>query len=414
MHKIWISGILVFLSISALSQVSNEYLSLAAAIETALNKNPDINQLRSRTDQKSLEWKTQIGLPNPELVFAREGISAIDPVPFNEQRIEFQQEIRFPATTLYELKRINREKRALELQLESVKRDITVHVKRYYIDVIYAIYLTNLRKEEHRLATELFDAVQARKEGGVGTDMDCLASELNLAEAENNLNDADKIYHEARYTLFNFMGLLPSEQKYTITFADTLTTREDLIQQEEAMNTLNTQPMYRSLTEQVRASEENMKAKQSGFLPDLRLGLMAQDFGTGYHFRGFETGIRIPLWGAITQKGQIEMARLQKAETEWHQQAVLLDLKKRIEMAWHSYLNSKTILERYQSQMKDKATRLRLLSLEAYQLGQIDLLKLIEAQRLYLSSEKRYLDAVHDYYLRLAELEYFMDNELIY
>jgi cobalt-zinc-cadmium efflux system outer membrane protein len=64
--------------------------------------------------------------------------------------------------------------------------------------------------------------------------------------------------------------------------------------------------------------------------------------------------------------------------------------------------------------MKNKASQLQSMTLKAYQLGEIDLLNLLNAQQTYLANEQRYLSALRDYYLQLVALEIYLDRELVY
>jgi cobalt-zinc-cadmium efflux system outer membrane protein len=64
--------------------------------------------------------------------------------------------------------------------------------------------------------------------------------------------------------------------------------------------------------------------------------------------------------------------------------------------------------------MKEKAGRLQSLTLRAYQLGEIDMLNLLNAQQIFLTSEQRYLTALRDYYLQLVALEIYLDKDLVY
>ena len=54
------------------------------------------------------------------------------------------------------------------------------------------------------------------------------------------------------------------------------------------------------------------------------------------------------------------------------------------------------------------------MSLKAYQLGEIDVLNLLNAQRAQLQSQQRYLLALRDYYLQLVALEKYLNKELVY
>ena len=96
------------------------------------------------------------------------------------------------------------------------------------------------------------------------------------------------------------------------------------------------------------------------------------------------------------------------------QQEIKMKMKKQIEYAWHNYSVSRSIVNRYNTSMKDKAAKLQNLTLRAYQLGEMDLLNLLNAQQTYLASEQRYLIALRDYYLQLVALEIYLEEDLVY
>jgi outer membrane protein, heavy metal efflux system len=398
----------------AAAQEDGPRLLLKEAVDQALNMNPQIKKMQATLAGKSAEWRTAVGLSNPEVSYAREGISAATAEPFSEQRFAIQQEFDFPLTTYYRLKKIYHEKEALAKQLDALKQEITVGVKSRYIDILYAQQIRELRARTYQLSKDLDDAVKARVESGVGNYMDQLSSEIRLVQSENQQYEAELLFLEARYRLFNFIGLNPDEQRYDIQFADTLMTHDELIEQEIALYTLEDQPLYRSAKLMLTASEYSLKEANSGFLPNIRIGYLAQDFGTGFRFHGLETGIRIPLWGMFEEKGRIQIALSARDELLWDQKAIELSIKEKIELAWHSYDNSQITIQLYNTQLKEKSEKLLALTQEAYRLGQIDLLKLNEAQQLFLSSQEKYLLALKDYYKRLIELEPYVNKELVY
>jgi outer membrane protein, heavy metal efflux system len=389
-------------------------LTLHDAVSAAMQMNPEIRRLEAGLAGKASEWKTLLGIANPEISFAREGLSAIEPEPFTEQRLAIQQEFDFPLTSHYRIRQSQFGKEALFQELAALKQEVVAGVKTRYTEIMYVNYIRNLRADAYRLSKELDDAVRMRVESGVGTYMDQLSSEIRLAQAENQQYEAERMYHEARYRLFSFIGMDPDDQRYDIEFADTLLTHNELIEQEIALYTLENQPRYLSSQAKLAASGFALKEAKSGFLPAVRLGYLAQDFGTGYRFRGFETGLSIPLWGMFREKGRIDLARSAHNELLWKQKSIELDIKEKIEIAWHSYDNSQLTIQFYQTRLKGRSEELLALTQEAYRLGQIDLLKLIEAQQLYLSSQEKYLGALKDYYLRLIELEQYVNKELVY
>lgn len=389
-------------------------LTLHDAVSMAMQMNPQIRKLEAGLEGKSVEWKTAIGINNPEISYAREGISAIETTPFSEQRFAIQQGFDFPLTTSYRLKKVSFERESMAQKLEAMRKEISVGVKTRYAELLYAEYIRRLRADNYRVSKQLDDAVRMRVESGVGAYMDQLSSEIRLTQSENQQYEAERMFHEARYRLFNYIGMNPDEQRYDIQFADTLLTHDKLIEQEIALYTLAEQPLYRSSVALLKASDFAIKEAKSGFLPAIRIGYLAQDFGTGFRFHGIETGLSIPLWGMFGEKGRVEMAKSFHNELLWDQKAVELDIKEKIELAWHSYDNSQVTIQLYQTRLKQKSEELLALTQEAYRLGQIDLLKLIEAQQLYLSSQEKYLNALRDYYMRLIELEQYVNKELVY
>jgi len=294
------------------------------------------------------------------------------------------------------------------------ENEIKAEVKSRYVDVVYALHLQKSRQNQLTLAQELYNAVYTKFETGMGNGIDLANAELRLEQAKNDLDQTEWILHQARYGLFYAMGLPVEEQKYSIQFLDTLQATDVEISQILTLSVQEKQPEFLSTKNQLLASDYFLKEARSNILPDIRLNLYAQDYGTGYDYKGFEVGLRIPIWYPFDQKGKINIALARHQEIEWKQQQIRLNMKKQIEYAWHDYSVSRSIIERYNSTMKGKADHLRTLSMRAYQLGEVDLLNLLNAQQTYLSSEERYLAALRDYYLQLVTLEKYLDKDLVY
>jgi len=405
--------LLIFIQATSL-QSQNNKISLERAVETSLKNNPALKQWEARLKAKKQERKLAYGIENPELTYFKEGINDNTTPAFDEQRIAISQSVDFPLKSIYKVKKSKGEYRVLEMQFLAFKRNLTANVKRLYVDLLYAIYYQKLTGEQFTLAKNLNDAVQSRAEAGAGTGMDQLKAEIQLAKAKNDIDYAERILHQARYELFNVMGLGEDDQKYTIAFDDTLRTKNDVIDQDAALEFTSKHPNYTSYVEKQRAAEYGVKAAKSGYLPDISFSLYQQDYGDGYDFTGFEVGLSIPLWFTINQHVKTQQALAKLEEFQWRQKEVLLNMKMQIEHAWHNYEASKQNLERFKEIIAIKSDKLRSLTLEAYKLGEIDLLNLLNAQQLYLDTRKNYLKVLQDYYLQLIELEKYMNKEIVY
>lgn len=391
-----------------------QLLTIKDAVNQAIQNNARINQMRSQLNQKKEAWRTQTGIASPEISFMKEGMNNKAADPFQEQRISLSQSIDFPLTAAYRLKALKEEQQALEFSIQEEERIVKAEVKARYVDVLYALYLQKLREQQLKLSTELFNAVYTQFETGMGNGMDLTKAELQVAEANNDIDDARRQLHQARYSLFFLMGLPPENQKYTIEFMDTLRSNDVEISQITALSVLTEQPAFQSSVKQLDAFDYYLKEAKSNVLPDIRFNLYKQDYGTGFNFNGFEVGLSFPLWYALEQKGNVRINRIRHQEIQWKQKEIRSLVKEQIEHAWHSYEVSRSVIKRYDATIRSKAEKLQALTLSAYRLGEVDLLNLINAQQIYLNSQQRYLSALHDFYVQLVELERFLDLELVY
>lgn len=406
--------IILFVLVSVVSRGQENLLLIQQAVDSALLNNPDLNQAKAVLSQYENEWRTLTGIEAPEISYFEEGINHDVAKPFEERRWTISQTIDFPSTTIYRLKAVKQEAKALSYRVKAMENEIKSQVKSRYIEVLYALHLKTVGEKQKALADELYNAVYTQFETGMGNGMDLMNAELQVAEAENVLNEAERLLHMARYSLFYLMGLEVSEISYGIQFSDTLKSSEVEIKQIQALAVLQEQPNYMAALCDFQASQNKLKEAKSNILPDIRFNLYQQNYGNGFNYNGFEIGLSIPIWLPFEQRGKIKMAEARQTEIEWKQKSIELDMKQQIEHAWHSYQSSKQIIDRYNETMSSKSQKLQQLSLKAYQLGEIDLLNLINAQQTYLINQKRYLSSLRDYYLQLVQLEKFLNQELVY
>lgn len=405
---------LILLSTVLFSAAQDSLLTIQQAVESAYHRNTELQQMWARLEQKKNVWRTEMGISAPEVSYFKEGISTEPGDLYDEKRWTVSQEIDFPLTTSYRLKGIAEDVKALEYQILSREREIKAEVKSQYIEVMYALFLQNSRKNQLKLAEDLYKAVYTKKETGMGNGIDLVNAELKMEEAKNDLDQSEWILHKARYGLFYAMGLPVPEQQYSIQFSDTLMASNIEISQIFALAVQEEQPDFLASEHEFSASNFYLKEAKSNILPDIRLNYYKQNFGSGYNLNGFEVGLRFPIWYPFEQKGKISMATAKQTEIKWKQDEIRLKMKRQIEFAWHNFSVSRSIINRYNETMKNKAALLQSLTLKAYQLGEMDLLNLLNAQQTYLASEQRYLVALRDYYLQLVALEIYLDKDLVY
>lgn len=390
-----------------------EELSIKSAVEFALSNNPEINKISEQINVKNGEWWTSFGLDSPNLSYTKEGIEN-NTDNFAEQKWNVQQSIDFPLTTYFRLNRISNEKVALEERLTHSKRELVADVKTKYVEVLFSSRIVELRQKQIKLAEEVKNTASTKLEAGEISELEVMKSEIQLAEANNLFEDAKQLYHKARYILFNKIGLDPSLQKYNIKFDDTLNISSENISQDVVLTDLDKQPLISSYKNLLVATSSQISEAWSSFLPKINFSYFYQDFGTGYDYNGFEVGVSLPLWFIFNQNGEIQIAKAKNREVEWSVKETKLDMKTEIEHAWHGYEANKQKIQKYESTIRTNAEELLNLTLLGYQLGELNLLRLLDAQQTYLNSEINFYGALKDYYNQLIQLEKYMDKEIVF
>jgi len=287
-------------------------------------------------------------------------------------------------------------------------------VKSQYVEILYAKYYYNLVNERIGTYRRLLDAILTKYENGSANKLDVLNAKIRLNEAENELSKAEAHLHRQRYQFFEIVGLDPESQAYEIRFADSLRTHESFISQEEVLNNLHNYPGIKKEELTLQANDDKIKAAKAKWFPNVSVSYLRQDFTSGFRFNGIEVGLEIPIWGKHTISADVKVQQALLSQNKWQLYETELMYKKQIENAWHSYEKAKEVLDNFHDEQSKSTIELLELSEEAYAIGQLDLIMLLDAQSLYINNQQIYLNVLRDYYLYLIELEKFTDYELVY
>lgn len=394
-----------------------EALGVRDAIELAMERNPAVNRTRQGIAALEGAWWSGWGLASPQVSYLEEGIGdGQDPaVPgFLERRWSVSQDVASPLASYYGLKRTSAEQGALGLALDAQNVMLRAAVKRSYVELVYAREILHLREQEVQLSRDLDEAVRTRLEVGEAAEIDVMKAELQVAEAESNHAEATRQFQNTRYGLFNVVGLDPEEQRYEVAFPDTLVYVPVEITEDAVLAGIRSAPDLLAAEGRVRAAALGVSAAWWSAFPSLQLQFFKQDLGTGFDFHGFQVGFSVPLWFPLNERGAVQQARAEERQRQWQRQETLLALKKQLEQTWHGYETSLAVIRRYSEDVNARADELLELTREGYLLGELDLLTLLDTQRTYLASRKRYWDALRGYYLHLIDLERFVGREIVF
>jgi cobalt-zinc-cadmium efflux system outer membrane protein len=412
MRKIILVCWMIIMPVSGLAQTESEgILTVQEAIRMAMNQNPDLRQAQEQIQIQRSLVRPAWGVDSPEVYYFKEGL---DEGAFTEQRWGISQSFDFPLTGYLNSRKAAGDVNLAQRQADLLDVQIRAEVKRAYTNVVYAIKQVDLARNELELAGELREIANARLNVGESTELDLIRADIQLNGAQNKLAQSRDLFNQARYQLFRVIGIEPEGQEYGISFVDTLSWIDVSISQDEVMNGLNESPEMKVAETLSESARRNIAAEKSRYLPDLRISYYHQDFGSGYDFTGFEVGVSVPLWFGLNESRRVMRARSELRQTQWNRNRTILQVKEKAENAWHSYNTSRDAILSYRNFVQTRASTLLKLTSEGYRAGELDLLRVLEAQRTYLESEQKYYDSLKKYYEQLIELEKYIPNELVF
>lgn len=411
-HSVILAALMLFQAAPAPGDTTDlSTLSVQKALEIAYRQNPQVKQLQYQIRAQEKQETLSFGLADPEISYMREGIDNGD---FSEQRWSVSQSLEFPLSSIYRNKQEKATTGSLQLKLQDLQNQVKAEVKTAYTQLAYALQSGNLAGERVQLFENLSEAAQARADMGESSEIDAMQADLQLQEARNNQETTFKEIMNARYDLFQTIGLDPEDQTYDIGFTDTLSYKIVDIEQDEVMIHLEDHPKLKQIQREVDATSFGKKLAKSTYLPDLNLSYYRQDFGNDYEFYGFEVGVSIPLWFMAKQSPEVQKANAVQNATEWKYEDYRLLLKKQAEQTWHSYESAKNNIERFRENIQAKSYDLVQMTQKGYSLGELDLLTLLEAQRTYLRTQETYYQTLRDYYLTVIDLERYLQTDIIF
>jgi len=412
-----LTKILFFVILSTISAKANtdsldsRNISVRDAIKRAEKNNPQLqkvlNEINSLSSLKSSFYSPSI----PVLSYTNEGIGN-DNVA--ESRLAFTQDFNFPLKTYYQVAAQNSKIEHLKLKYQEQYLKIREDIKIIYANLIYSNEYHRIKELQYKIADSLQIAVAMRLDAGFASELDRIKSKIYYDNSLNELKESEVNLHTARYALFNLMGLDPDLQSYNINFPDSLVYFEINIIQKEVLQKMKNYSGYLAELENVNSIKEEYNVSKSEYLPDLSFSIYNQSFKVGDPAFGYEIGVKLPIWFLLDQSPKITSKQYEIEMANNNQYSKYLELKQEIEYAWHKYDISRNKIKRFTVSIINDARKLLDLTFEAYLAGRVDLINLLDAQRIYLDNEIKYYEELKEYYSKVIILEKFLNEEIVF
>jgi len=390
-------------SVSGMAQEVTQ-LTLQTALTFAEQNNPALKAAKNEIDAAKGRGVTTWWLADPEVSVEWEGIPRGEgPDQFGSRKIAFSQEAEFPLNMYWRKRLANRDVLLSEKRFDEGRLELRAAVIGAWYDWLAARDGLALARERVELAQQFVDKVEIRRRVGEAPAIEVVRAGVELAQAQNQLQEKQSVFTEAAARLNSTLGQAPQS---AIVSADSLRYRPVEVALKAIRQHAQTHhPRLLASEARVDAAGISRKLAWGSLLPDFKVSLFRQNIGGDPDFYGVELGLQIPLWFAFRQRGEIQQAGATLAMQKNLRSDVRLKLLAEIDDAYARFVAAKKQLENFNSTLLEQAAEVYRIALRSYEQGEAGYLQLLEAQKTLIEVRQSHIDALARYYTALAALE---------
>jgi cobalt-zinc-cadmium efflux system outer membrane protein len=397
-----------------------QQLALPQVVEVSLQNNGDLKSFREEKGIRDA-GKIRAGLlPNPTLDLEGGTGELTGSSTENSLSLGISQEFFLAGQRDKRLSIADRELDMYRWQLTDRERVLREEVKTAFYDTILANKRIELSDRAIELNRQLFDVTKERLSAGDIPELEMNLVKVELARSEGAKIDVEKILGQNQLKLWTLMGLPTGEAPTLTGNLDTdVTVKKSLLDLKQLA--LGLRPDVKALEAEKGRGDADIILAEAAKVPNLTAGLFyAQDRSTDATGAGEEKvrdnllGIRLSMPIPVFDKNQagVQEARAKKSSSESRLLAASRNIEREVETAYASYLNSEKVLSLYKTNIIPQLEENLKLTQEAYRLGEVGILAVIQEQKKFFEVSEGYLAALHDRQTALVKLESAVATEL--
>ena len=417
--RLLVPGMLCLLVSSPL-WAETQKLALPQVVEFSLQNNGDLKSFRE--DKGILDAdKTRAGLlPNPTLELeggtgALTGSSAENSLSLGVSQEFFLAGKREKRLTIAE-----RELEMYRWQVADRERVLREEVKTAFYDLILAEQRLILSDRFIALNRQLLDVTKDRLAVGDIPELEMNLVKVELARSEGARIDVEKALNQNQAKLWTLMGLPLGEYPAIVWAIESeISMTKNLADLKQLAH--GKRPDLKALEAEKSRGESDIILAQSEFIPNLTAGLAIKRDTTSMEIGGIEgkdtaytIGLKLSMPIPVFDKNQagVQEARAKRNSTESRFTAATRNAEREVETAYASLLNAEKVLSLYKTNIIPQLEENLELTQEAYRLGEVGILAVIQEQKKFFEINDGYLTALHDRQAALVKLETAVATEL--
>ena len=410
---------------TANGQPAERYLPLDEAVDSALQDNPDLAEMRARAEAMAAIPSQAGSLPDPMVSFSTQNIPT-DSFDLNQEamtqlRFGVSQQIPYPGKLALREKAAEYEAQAAvdnvdETRLRLVSDVKTVWWRLFYLD--RALQIIEINKD---LLRQFIKIAGTKYEVGQGLQQDVLLAQLELSKLLDTGIQFEGLRRNEASRINALLGQrsdipikLPPQADIVLTLP-TLRPVSDLFQVAG-----EARPRLAEMQSFIDAARMRRDLARKDLLPDFNVGAF-------YGFRGddnvgrsradmltFQLGMNIPLFAERKQKMAISQRNSELLQRQYALQDEWASVRDQITTAISDFQRAREQFTLFETGIVPQARQTVASMLAGYQVSKVDFLNLVGAQVTLYNYETRYWQALSEAKSALARLVAAVGGENVY
>ena len=418
-------AVCLFLAACALANVSSvsaeeRNFNALQAVEFALQNNGELKALR---EEKGIREAGNIkaGLfPNPVLEMDGTTGELTGSRFENTVSVGISQELLTAGKRGKRLKVAEKEIESFDRQVDNSVRILREEVKTTFFDLLLAEKKVELAKRSIDLNNQLFDVTKQRYEVGDIPELEVNLARVEVARSQGRKVEAERELSPTKSRLLALLGLSSDE---SATFSGTLevTTFTKNVEDLKVL-ALKKRPDLNALEAEKAKGEAEVTLAQAERIPNVTLGLgyqrensaidvSGEEIKTRDNLLGLKISIPIPLFDR-NQSGIME-AKARRAGAENRALYARNVVERDVESAYARLTAADKSLAIYAKDIIPQLEENLKLVQDAYRLGEVGILTVIEEQKKFFEVNDGYLTALYNRQVALVKLESVVGGDLI-
>jgi len=412
------------LVLSALAQADEvDILTIQAALHIAVEDNPNLAQIRARS-QTLATIPSQLGsLPDPVISFNALNLPVDSFDPAQENMTQFQggvsQALPFPGKLALKQQAASYQAEAAVYDVTEARFHLLRDVKTSWWSLFYLNRALDILTSNQELLRQFIKIARTKYEVGEGLQQDVLLAQLELSRLLDNEIRLTAAKEKTQAQL-NVLLNRPANQLLNISAQvkeslPNLLVESVLFQQAE-----NYRALLGSRRKSIKGAQSQLELAKKAVYPDFKLGAFyggREDSLSGAEradFLSLKLSMNVPIFAASKQQKQVDQRSSELMQQRYALQDQWNKVRAEISMAYSDFQQSKNQVLLFKSGIIPQARQTVASMLSGYQVNKVDFLNLVRTQVTLYNYEIQYWQALTKAHQALAQLTAVVGKDEIY